>query len=78
MRETCSTRGFTTMRIVGSGNWDDVGLKQAIEAGYAVGPRIVPAGHALGATGGHCDDTFLPPSLAEGKRKKASATAPRN
>jgi imidazolonepropionase-like amidohydrolase len=45
--------GFTTIRVVGSTKWDDVGLKQAIEAGYAVGPRIVPAGHALGATGGH-------------------------
>jgi imidazolonepropionase-like amidohydrolase len=55
--------GFTTMRVVGSGDWVDVGLKQAIEAGYVVGPRIVPAGHALGATGGHCDDTYLPPEL---------------
>lgn len=27
-----------------------------------VGPRIVPAAHALGATGGHCDSTYLPPS----------------
>jgi imidazolonepropionase-like amidohydrolase len=44
--------GFTTIRVVGSGEWADVGLKQAIEAGYVVGPRIVPAGHALGATGG--------------------------
>jgi imidazolonepropionase-like amidohydrolase len=55
--------GFTTVRNVGSDNFNDVGLKQAIEAGYAVGPRIVPAAHALGATGGHCDSTFLPPSL---------------
>ena len=59
--------GFTTIRVVGSTKWDDVGLKQAIEAGYAVGPRIVPAGHALGATGGHCDDTFLPPSMQKEK-----------
>jgi len=57
--------GFTTIRVVGSGEWADVGLKQAIEAGYVVGPRVVPAGHALGATGGHCDDTFLPPGLQE-------------
>ena len=54
--------GFTTVRNVGSSNWNDVGLKQAIESGYAVGPRIVPAGHPLSATGGHCDETFLPPS----------------
>jgi imidazolonepropionase-like amidohydrolase len=55
--------GFTTVRNVGSGDFADVGLKQAIDGGYAVGPRIVPAAHALGATGGHCDSTFLPPSL---------------
>ncbi|MGB5077936.1 MAG: amidohydrolase family protein [Sphingorhabdus sp.] len=55
--------GFTTVRNVGAGHRNDIGLKQAIENGYAVGPRIVPAGHALGATGGHCDSTFLPPSL---------------
>lgn len=55
--------GFTTVRNVGSADRNDVGLKQAIANGYAVGPRIVPAGYALGATGGHCDSTFLPPSL---------------
>jgi imidazolonepropionase-like amidohydrolase len=54
--------GFTTVRNVGSWGFQDVGLKQAIEEGYAVGPRIVPAGYALGATGGHCDDNSLPPS----------------
>ena len=55
--------GFTTVRNVGSGDRNDIGLKQAIDRGYAIGPRIVPAGYALGATGGHCDSTFLPPSL---------------
>ena len=54
--------GFTTIRNVGSSFRNDIGLKQAIDAGYAVGPRIVPAGYALSATGGHCDETFLPPS----------------
>jgi imidazolonepropionase-like amidohydrolase len=53
--------GFTTVRNVGSSNFDDVGLKQAIEAGLVPGPRIVPATYAVGATGGHCDDTGLPP-----------------
>jgi imidazolonepropionase-like amidohydrolase len=55
--------GFTTVRNVGSSWRNDVGLKQAISSGYAIGPRIVPAGYALGATGGHCDQTYLPPSL---------------
>ena len=56
--------GFTTVRNVGSANYNDVGLKQAIAEGYAVGPRIVPAASAIGATGGHCDETFFPPSFA--------------
>ena len=56
--------GFTTVRNVGSANYDDIGLNEAIENGYAEGPRIVGAAYALGATGGHCDETFFPPSFA--------------
>lgn len=55
--------GFTTVRNVGAANYDDVALKQGIEAGYVPGPRIVPATYALGATGGHCDSTEFPPSI---------------
>jgi imidazolonepropionase-like amidohydrolase len=68
--------GFTTMRVVGSGDWADVGLKQAIEAGYVVGPRIVPAGHALGATGGHCDDTYLPPHSQKKEKEEGIGDSP--
>ena len=56
--------GFTTVRNVGSANFDDVALKQAIERGYIAGPRIVPATYAIGATGGHCDRTEFPPSIS--------------
>lgn len=56
--------GFTTIRNVGSGMWDDIALKQAIDGGKVIGPRIVPAGYAFGATGGHCDVTGLSPSFA--------------
>ena len=55
--------GFTTVRNVGSKDYDDVGLKQGIDRGYIVGPRIVPATYALGSTGGHCDHTEFPPSI---------------
>jgi len=55
--------GFTTVRNVGSGNFDDVALKQGIDLGYVPGPRIVPATYAIGATGGHCDYTEFPPSI---------------
>ncbi len=57
--------GFTTVRNVGSGRFDDVALKQAIDDGRIPGPRIVPATTSLGATGGHCDSNWLPPSLAQ-------------
>lgn len=68
--------GFTTMRVVGSSDWEDVGLKQAIDAGYVVGPRIIGAGHALGATGGHCDDTYLPPSLQKKEKEEGIGDSP--
>jgi imidazolonepropionase-like amidohydrolase len=55
--------GFTTVRNVGSRNYDDVAIKQAIEQGIVPGPRIVPATYAIGATGGHCDATAFPPSV---------------
>ena len=54
--------GFTTVRNVGSDGYDDVGLQQAVDEGFVPGPRIVPATYAIGATGGHCDSTYLPPS----------------
>jgi len=55
--------GFTTVRNVGSDHYSDVALMQAIDEHRLVGPRIVPAAYALSATGGHCDETFLPPGL---------------
>src|ERR1700728_4150719 len=56
--------GFTTIRNVGSDNFDDVAIKQGIEQGMVPGPRIVPATYAIGATGGHCDSTEFPPSIS--------------
>ncbi len=56
--------GFTTVRNVGSSNYDDVALKQGIEEHQIPGPRIVPATYAIGATGGHCDATEFPPSIS--------------
>jgi imidazolonepropionase-like amidohydrolase len=55
--------GFTTIRNVGSENFDDVAIKQGIEEGFIPGPRIVPATYAIGATGGHCDADEFPPSI---------------
>ena len=55
--------GFTTVRNVGSDAWNDVGLRQAIDSGKVEGPRVITATYAVGATGGHCDSTFFPPSM---------------
>ncbi len=47
--------GFTTMRDLGTegAEYDDIGLKQAIEKGVIPGPRILAAGRALVATGSY-------------------------
>jgi len=52
--------GFTTVRDVGSSDYIDVGLRNAIAAGSIVGPRMLVAVHALGARGGHCDNGGYP------------------
>ena len=45
-------RGFTSVRDTGGADW---GLKQAVEEGSIVGPRLFIAGQAIGPTGGHSD-----------------------
>jgi len=57
--------GFTTVRNLGADAWNDVGLRQAIDEGKLSGPRIVSAAYGFGATGGHCDSTFFPPSMQQ-------------
>ncbi len=59
--------GFTTVRNLGDSDFNVAGVDQAIGEGWAIGPRIVNANFTVGATGGHCDETFLPPSF----RRKA-------
>jgi imidazolonepropionase-like amidohydrolase len=65
--------GFTTIRDVGSRDFVDVALRNAIRAGTVPGPRMLVAVHALGARGGHCDNTGYPyqlfgpePGIADG------------
>jgi imidazolonepropionase-like amidohydrolase len=65
--------GFTTIRDVGSSDYVDVALRNAIRAGTVPGPRMLVAVHALGARGGHCDNTGYPyqlfgpePGIADG------------
>ena len=65
--------GFTTIRNVGAGNFDDIALRKAINDGWIAGPRIVAAGHSLGITGGHCDENGYKPGLADGDFKSGIA-----
>jgi imidazolonepropionase-like amidohydrolase len=55
--------GFTTVRDVGAGGFADVSLMKAIDAGWVLGPRMFPAGHAIGITGGHADTTGYAPGI---------------
>src|SRR5262245_22036512 len=48
--------GITTARDVGSSDFIDVGLRNATAAGIIQGPRMLVSVHAIGSTGGHCDD----------------------
>jgi imidazolonepropionase-like amidohydrolase len=53
--------GFTTVRNVGAVGYVDVGLRNAVDAGVAEGPRVLTAVYSLGSTGGHCDQSPFPP-----------------
>jgi imidazolonepropionase-like amidohydrolase len=55
--------GFTTVRNLGAKDYSDIALRDAINDGDVIGPRIVASGPALGITGGHCDENLLPPAF---------------
>lgn len=55
--------GFTTIRDVGSGNFIDVALRNAINARMVVGPRMQVATMSIGSTGGHADTNGFSPYL---------------
>src|SRR3954463_576545 len=57
--------GFTTVRDVGAGGFADISLMKAIDAGMVIGPRMIPSAHAIGITGGHCDETGWAPGVNE-------------
>ncbi len=49
--------GFTTVRNLADIANESVALRNAINEGVVVGPRIFTAGQAIGSTGGHADPT---------------------
>jgi len=60
--------GFTTVRNVGADAFTDISLRNAINAGWVPGPRILGAGISFGISGGHCDGSSgLQPDIPESK-----------
>ncbi|HEY3384379.1 MAG TPA: amidohydrolase family protein [Vicinamibacterales bacterium] len=55
--------GFTSVRVLGSPEYVDVALRNAINSGKVVGPRLQVAAMAVGATGGHGDVSGFSPYL---------------
>jgi len=47
--------GFTTVRNLGDGYNETVALRNAINKGYATGPRIYTVAKSIATTGGHAD-----------------------
>lgn len=68
--------GFTTVRDVGSSGFADVALMRASDAEWIEAPRVIPAGHSLGITGGHCDHTGWKPGVLEGSTLTGIADGP--
>jgi len=55
--------GFTVARDVGASGYADVALRDGIERGDVMGPRVFASGPALSITGGHCDENNLAPEF---------------
>src|SRR5665213_89699 len=48
--------GFTTVRDLG-GSGVNISLRKAVQRGLVIGPRIITAGRAISASGGHMDNS---------------------
>jgi imidazolonepropionase-like amidohydrolase len=53
--------GITTVRDVGSEDYIALGMRNAIKAGMIPGPRMLVSNYAIGSTGGHADQSPVPP-----------------
>ena len=65
--------GFTSVRNLGDGGMETIALRQAIQQGLIIGPRIFTSGKTIATTGGHGDPTngmskanYSPPSPEDG------------
>jgi imidazolonepropionase-like amidohydrolase len=67
--------GFTCVRDVGSRNFLDVALKNAINSNKIPGPRMQTATYYISSTGGHGDFTGFSPMLDTKEPKEMSGIA---
>jgi imidazolonepropionase-like amidohydrolase len=70
--------GFTSVRSCGANDFTDVALKNAIERGLIVGPRITPSGYQISMTGGHGDNVGFAEGVFELSPKQGVADGPPN
>ena len=68
--------GFTTVRNVGAGQFDDLALRKAIDEGWTPGPRMITAGHSIGIRGGHCDENGFRPGMFDPGIEEGIADGP--
>ena len=55
--------GVAAVRVLGSSDFIDVALKNAIDDGTIPGPHVVPAAHPISIPAGHNDQFTLPSSM---------------
>jgi imidazolonepropionase-like amidohydrolase len=68
--------GFTSIRVVGSPDFNDMALRKAIDEGRVPGPRMENAGHSFGITGGHCDENGFKPGMMDADYRDGVADGP--
>ncbi|MFN8522707.1 MAG: amidohydrolase family protein [Chloroflexota bacterium] len=52
--------GFTTVRDLSAPGWSNIAIRDAINQGLCVGPRVLAAGMSLTVPGGHGDNYYRP------------------
>jgi imidazolonepropionase-like amidohydrolase len=52
--------GFTTVRDLSAAGYANIAIRQAIDEGLTVGPRVLAAGMSLTVLGGHGDNYYRP------------------
>ncbi len=61
--EAALTLGVAAMRVLGTADFLDVAIAQAVDDGTIPGPHVIPAAHPLSIPGGHDDFAPLPYTL---------------